>query len=160
MTVLLRALDPLLQISQKAQYALRATFELAKNAGTGPVKTAAIAQAQAIPLRFLEIILHELRRAGFVQSRRGSNGGYLLVRDPQALAVGEILSFVEGPTDLVDCGFDTGVGGCPFVSDCVFMPLWEEVRRAVDGVYDSTTFQNLLDWEEKRDRKPGIQYPI
>lgn len=149
-----------MQISQKAQYALRATFELAKNAGNGPVKTAAIAQAQAIPLRFLEIILHELRRAGFVQSRRGSSGGYLLARDPQALAVGEILSFIEGPTDLVDCGFDKGDGGCPFVTDCVFMPLWEQVRQAVDGVYDSTTFKDLLDWEEKQGPKPEIHYAI
>jgi len=149
-----------MQISQKAQYALRATFELARNAGNGPVKTAAIAQAQAIPLRFLEIILHELRRAGFVQSRRGSHGGYLLSRDPKALAVGEILSFIEGPTDLVDCGFANGDGGCPFAPDCAFMPLWEEVRRAVDGVYDSTTFQDLLDGEENKDRKAGIHYSI
>ena len=149
-----------MQVSQKAQYALRATFELARNAGNGPIKAAAIAEAQAIPLRFLEIILHELRRAGYVQSRRGSHGGYLLARDPKALAVGEILSFIEGPTNLVECALDQGDEDCPFASDCVFMPLWERVRRAVAGVYDTTTFQDLLEWEKNKDKEPEIQYSI
>jgi Rrf2 family protein len=149
-----------MQVSQKAQYALRATFELARNAGRGPIKAAAIARAQAIPLRFLEIILHELRRAGFVQSRRGCHGGYVLLQTPAALSVGEIISFVEGPTHLVDCGFDKGDGSCPLASSCVFKPLWEKVRQAVAGVYGSTTFQDLLDWEEKKDGKPEIHYSI
>ena len=77
-------------ISQKCQYALRAVFELAKHYGQGPVKIADIAKAQAIPLRFLEVILSQLRQGGFAGSRRGNEGGYLLVRSPREFATGHI----------------------------------------------------------------------
>ena len=61
-------------VSQKCQYALRALFELAKRNGEGPVKIAAIAKAQAIPPRFLEVILSQLKQGSFVESQRGSEG--------------------------------------------------------------------------------------
>ncbi len=84
-------------ISQKSQYALRATFELARQYDQGWVKIAQIAQAQAIPTRFLEIILNQLKQAGFIRSKRGSEGGYILTRSPDQLSVGDVLSFMEGP---------------------------------------------------------------
>ena len=65
-------------VSQKSQYALRAIFELAKEYGKGP-KIAHIAEAQAIPVRFLEVILVHLKRGGFVDSQRGKEGGYFLI---------------------------------------------------------------------------------
>ncbi len=69
-------------LSQKSQYAVRAVFELAKRHGAGPVAAARLAEAQYIPLRFLENILGELRQAGFVESVRGKEGGYRLSRPP------------------------------------------------------------------------------
>jgi len=63
-----------MRVSQKCQYAIRAIFELAKHYGEGTLKTADIAKAQAIPARFLEVILSELRQAAFVESRRGKAG--------------------------------------------------------------------------------------
>ncbi len=67
-------------VSQKSQYALRAVFELARRNGGLPVKIADIAEAQAIPQRFLEVIMNQLKQGGFVESRRGKRGGYLLAR--------------------------------------------------------------------------------
>jgi Rrf2 family protein len=88
---------------QKSQYALRALFELSKLYNTGPIKISHIAEAQAIPLRFLEIILNQLKQAGFVGSVRGKEGGYYLARTPDTLSIGEVIRFIQGPMDPVDC---------------------------------------------------------
>ena len=99
-------------VSQKCQYALRAVFELAKRHGRGPVRIGAVAKAQAIPPRFLEVILNQLKQAGFVESRRGNEGGYLLARAPERLTVGEIVRFVEGPIRPVTCTPDSTETAC------------------------------------------------
>jgi Rrf2 family protein len=81
----------------KADYAVRAAVELA-SVGTGdPVKAEDIAEAQSIPLNFLENILAELRRAGIVESRRGAAGGYLLARPPEEISLADVIRAVEGP---------------------------------------------------------------
>jgi Rrf2 family protein len=136
-------------VSQKCQYALRGVFELAKHHGEGPVRTADIADAQAIPLRFLEVILAELRQGGFVESQRGSRGGYRLARLAEDLTVGEIIRYIEGPVGPVVCALDVEQSDCPLHGSCVFLPMWERVRKAVSGVYDTTTFADLILEEEK-----------
>ena len=85
-----------MRVSAKADYALRATIELAA-AGDGPVKGERIAQAQEIPLKFLENILGDLRHAGIVRSQRGADGGYWLARPPQEISVADVVRAVEGP---------------------------------------------------------------
>jgi Rrf2 family protein len=85
-----------LRTTAKADYAVRAAVELAA-AGEGPVKAEQIADAQGIPLNFLENILAELRRAGIVQSRRGAAGGYLLALPPEEVSLADIIRAVEGP---------------------------------------------------------------
>jgi Rrf2 family protein len=81
----------------KADYAVRAAVELA-SVGTGePVTAEDIAEAQSIPLNFLENILAELRRAGIVESRRGAAGGYLLARPPDEISLADVIRAVEGP---------------------------------------------------------------
>jgi len=135
-------------VPQKAQYALRGVFELAKRFGQGPVKVADIAEPQAIPPRFLEVILNQLKRAGFVESRRGREGGYMLSRAPEALTVGEVLRFVEGPTSPVGCIGAAAKDRCQLFGSCVFLPMWQRVQEAISGVYDGTTFQDLVDQDE------------
>jgi|SRR5581483_4073993 len=85
------------RVSAKADYALRAAIELAVSADSGPVKGERIAQAQEIPLKFLENILSELRHAGIVRSQRGAEGGYWLARSPDEIAVADVIRAVEGP---------------------------------------------------------------
>lgn len=134
-------------VTQKCQYALRAVFELAKRHGGGPTTIAQIAEAQAIPARFLELILRQLRQGGFVESRRGIQGGYLLAVAPQALSVGEIIRFVDGPVAPVRCVADSKGIDCPLYGNCAFMGMWSRARDAVAGVYDETTFQDLIEQE-------------
>ena len=85
-----------MRISAKADYAVRAAAELAA-AGEHTVKGEVLAQAQGIPLRFLENILAELRHAGLVRSQRGSEGGYTLARTAEEITVADIIRAVEGP---------------------------------------------------------------
>ena len=84
------------RVSAKVDYALRATIELAA-AGEGPVKGERIAQAQEIPLKFLENILGDLRHAGIVRSQRGVEGGYWLARPAEEITIAEVVRAVEGP---------------------------------------------------------------
>jgi Rrf2 family protein len=84
------------RVTAKVDYAVRAAVELAA-AGDGPVKGERIAEAQGIPLKFLENILLELKHAGLVQSQRGAEGGYWLARPPAEIALAEVIRAVEGP---------------------------------------------------------------
>jgi Rrf2 family protein len=84
------------RVSAKADYAIRALVELAA-AGDGPVKAERIAQAQEIPLKFLENILLDLKHAGLVQSQRGAEGGYWLARPAEEISLADVIRAVEGP---------------------------------------------------------------
>jgi len=86
-----------MRVSAKVDYAVRAGAELAAAAGAGPVKGDTIAQAQKIPLNFLENILLDLKHAGLVQSQRGAEGGYWLAKEPAAISVADVIRAVEGP---------------------------------------------------------------
>ena len=85
-----------MRLSAKADYALRASLELA-TAGEGHVKAEALARAQGIPLRFLEQILLDLKHAGLVASQRGAEGGYWLARPPEEIRLADVIRAVEGP---------------------------------------------------------------
>ena len=147
-----------MHISQKCQYSLRAVFELARRYDQGRVKIAEIAECQAIPVRFLEQILAQLRQGGFVESRRGSAGGYLLARSPSDVSVGDIVRFIEGPFGPVKCTNE--VTDCPLTGECVFLPMWERAREAMASVYDTTTFQDLLDQKARMRGSVALNYSI
>ena len=85
-----------MNISVKGEYALHAIFDLALQKSGEPIKIADIARRQKIPQKFLELILAGLKQGGFVESRRGAEGGYLLARPPEAITVGQVMRYVEG----------------------------------------------------------------
>jgi Rrf2 family transcriptional regulator, cysteine metabolism repressor len=134
-----------MNISVKGEYALQAIFDLASNANTEPVKIAEIARRQKIPQKFLELILANLKQGGFVESRRGAEGGYLLAKRAESIAVGDVLRFVEGRQE--------ERARQRRLCDSPFSDLWEQVDLAIDTVLDSTTFAQLVrDWTEKHQR--------
>jgi Rrf2 family protein len=136
-------------VTQKKQYALRAIFELARQPGDEPVKTSTIAEAQAIPLRFLEVIMAQLKRAGLVDSKRGFFGGYTLAQPADQIRVGDIFRVLDKEDQSQTCISCTSTGNCPFLGDCVFMELWDRAQQAMDAVYDQTTIQTLIDRQDK-----------
>lgn len=149
-----------MSLSQKCQYAVRAILELAKRHGQGAVSAGEIAASQAIPQRFLEIILNELKPTGLVESRRGVQGGYYLTRDPQEITVGEVIRLIEGPLDPVRCGGDTDDRGCPLQGRCALLELWTEAKHALEAVYDARTFRDLADRERELQRHGVNDYSI
>lgn len=135
----------MMTISVKGEYALLAVFDLASQPPGEPVKIADIAKRQNIPQKFLELILSSLKQGGFVESRRGAEGGYLLARLAQTLTVGEVLRYIEGPQDRKSRARRS--------SESAFSDMWQRVDRAVSEVVDQTSFADLSRaWAEKRDR--------
>ena len=134
-----------MNISVKGEYAIQAIFDLATQNPSEPVKIAGIARRQKIPQKFLELILAGLKQGGFVESRRGAEGGYLLARPAESLTVGEVLRFIEGPQN--------SKGRARRKSETPFSGMWQQVDRAVSGVIDKTTFADLArDWSERQQR--------
>lgn len=134
--------------SKKGQYALRAVYELAKRQADSPIKISEIAEAQAIPLRFLEVILYQLKGSGLVESKRGFYGGYTLAKSPANITVGDILQYMQKDLDPSRCIACVSQKACPFKEGCAFAGLWRKAREAVFQVYDTTTLQDLLDANE------------
>jgi Rrf2 family transcriptional regulator, cysteine metabolism repressor len=136
-----------MNISVKSEYALKAVFDLASqyllsrqaSIPMTPVKIADIAKRQKIPQKFLELILAGLKQSGFVDSRRGAEGGYLLARSPESITVGEVLRAVENVK-----------GTSRSNSNDPFADIWQRVDSAVSDVLDQTTFSELARiWREK-----------
>jgi len=131
-------------LSQKCQYALRAVYEITRRQGAWPVKSGDIAEAMAIPPRFLENILAQLKQGGFIESKRGKEGGYMLADPDRELTVGEIIRFIQGPLVPVHCMTEGWAGTCELAGDCPFHSMWERARIAVAQVYDETSFRDLI----------------
>ncbi len=123
------------------------------------MKIAEIARVQAIPQRFLEVILNQLKQAGFVKSIRGSKGGYILSRAPRALSVGDVIQFIQGPEDANVCTEGSSQKMCPLYPECIFLPMWDRAQRAVSEVYNQTSFGDLLE-EERAKKKYVPSYSI
>jgi Rrf2 family protein len=128
------------RVSAKADYALRAAIELAA-AGDGPVKGERIAQAQEIPLKFLENILLELRHAGIVRSQRGVEGGYWLARPAEEVSLAEVIRAVEGPiANVRGVGpQDVEYGGAAGR----LREVWIAVRASLRSVLEETSLADL-----------------
>lgn len=134
---------------KKSQYALRAIYELSKRMGQGPIKISDIAVAQAIPRRFLEVILNQLKGSGFVASKRGFYGGYALAIPPDQISVGDVFRYLQKDQDDSKCIACVSQQACPFLERCAFSNLWHDVKAAAFRIYDETTMQDLLDANEK-----------
>ncbi len=118
---------------------------MAKRRDQGLVRLQDVAEAQDIPQRFLENILNQLRQGGFVDSRRGKDGGFMLLKAPSQISVKDVVTFIDGPVYPVECAGLTPLRRCSLAGNCVFQPLWNEAREALEDVYQRRTLQDLLD---------------
>ena len=130
-----------MHVSAKADYAVRAAIELAA-AGTGPVKGERIAEAQQIPLKFLENILSDLRHAGYVQSQRGAEGGYWLAEPADAITLADIIRAVDGPLANVRGARPESVRYTGSARHLV--EVWIAVRVALRSVLERVTLADLV----------------
>jgi Rrf2 family protein len=129
------------RISAKTDYALRAVIELAALDSDEPVKGEALARAQDIPLRFLENILGDLRNAGIVESRRGVDGGYLLARPADQIALADVVRAVDGPLANVA---GTKPNALAYKGSAEQLrEVWVGVRAALRSVLEETTVADV-----------------
>lgn len=132
-----------MNISVKGEYALHAIFDLALQKPGEPIKIADIAKRQKIPQKFLELILAGLKQGGFVESRRGAEGGYLLARAPDAITIGQVMRYVEGSKSSKPARKQNAAD--PFAD------IWKRVDQTVSDVIDRTTFAELVrDWRDRQ----------
>jgi len=135
-----------MNISVKSEYALKALFDLSaqylagsRSVAMPPVKIADIAKRQKIPQKFLELILAGLKQNGFVDSRRGAEGGYLLARSPDTITIGDVLRAVENLRST-----DRSNNESPFTE------IWTRVDSAMSDVLDKTSFGEIArNWQQK-----------
>lgn len=134
----------MLKVSQKLEYAIRALIELAARRDEDHLVPAReIAEAQQIPLRFLEQQLGSLSKAGIVESFRGAGGGCRLARDPAEIRMSEVAEAIEGQTVPMFC-LSPEDHTCFLDSRCGLQGFWADVAMAVQRVFDETTIADLV----------------
>ena len=89
--------------STKAEYGIRLMIELGRTADSAPVSLASVAEAEMLPLSYLEHLVAKLREAGLVSSTRGAHGGYQLARPPEEIEMLEVVQALEGPIAPMEC---------------------------------------------------------
>jgi Rrf2 family protein len=144
-----------MMFSTKAEYGVRVMVELARRAGEGraggdPISLAEIAEHDGLPLAYLEHLVARLRKAGLVDSRRGSRGGYMLARSPVEITMAEVVEALEGSIAPIECISEASDGTivCSRESDpghvCPTKLLWTKVRFAIVRTLQETTLADLV----------------
>jgi Rrf2 family cysteine metabolism transcriptional repressor len=134
-----------MRLSTKGEYASRAMLELSLHYEEKPLHIRDISEAQGIPRRFLEQILLQLKRAGYLRSRKGPDGGYTLAKPPAEINVAEVIRVMDGPLAPIDCVSVTAYEVCPREKSCSLKGLWKEVRDVVAEILERTSFADLAE---------------
>lgn len=133
-------------LSKKAKYALKALLYLTKNADKGLVLISDISEKERIPRKFLEAILVDLKTQGLLQSTRGKNGGYALVKDPSQISVGNVIRMIDGPLAPIPCVSHLYYRKCDECVDevtCEIRIVMKKVRDATANILDTTFLTDL-----------------
>ena len=146
-----------MRLTYKGDYALKTILDLALHYGRSPVTIHELAGRQDIPIKFLEQILLDLKRGGFVGSRRGKAGGYFLSREPSRIRLGEVIRFIDGPIEPIAC-VNKNYAGCHDIKNCIFRSIWSGVSLATAKIIDNITFEELI--KKAKTLKSSLVYQI
>jgi Rrf2 family transcriptional regulator, cysteine metabolism repressor len=139
-----------MMFSTKAEYGIRVMVELARRAGEDPIPLAEVAAHDGLPLAYLEHLVARLRKAGLVDSRRGSRGGYMLARPAREITMAEVVEALEGSIAPIECISEASDGSivCSRESSpehlCPTKLLWTRVRFSIVHTLRETTLADLL----------------
>jgi Rrf2 family protein len=145
------------KITYKGDYALKTLLDLALNYGNGVVTITELAKSADIPIKFLEQILLDLKRGGFVESKRGKIGGYFLAKHPSQIKVGDVVRFIDGPIEPIAC-IEKRYSGCRDIHKCAFRGIWQDVSAAISNIIDNVTFEDLTN--KIKTRQETLTYAI
>lgn len=134
----------MLKLSNRGLYGIKALYELARRDGGDPVPIREISERHGLPVPFLEQVLHRLKRAGLVESRRGASGGYVLTRSPRDITLGDAVRALEGPIALCEClQRETEGPERKRAAGCVTSDIYRRLGREVERAFDSVTLLDL-----------------
>ena len=149
-----------MKVSLRSTYGIMAAVDLAMQSGSAPVQTKSIARRQGIPARFLEQVLHAMKKAGLVASVRGAQGGYVLSKKPSELSIAEILEALDGPI-LAIAGLN---GQNPLrhsaKSDALLGKIWDRVYEAERHVLEAITVEELAEQQRQLEEQRTLMYHI
>jgi Rrf2 family protein len=144
-----------MKISTKGRYALRLMLDLAMHNTGEYITIKSISARQEISDKYLEQIITQLSKAGYVKSTRGAQGGYRLAKAPEEYTVGSILRLIEGSLSPVACLDDDS--SCSRSTQCATLDVWLQLNDAINNVVDNITLADLV---EKQMRLSGNDYVI
>ena len=133
-----------MNISKKAEYAIRAVISIARHANNNPLQISEISKKESIPIKFLEQILLTLKNNGILNSKRGANGGYLLAKSKDDISIGMILDIIDGPFDPV------GIHSSNHLS-AGLEKCFGQLIEIVSGHLNQFTIKDILEIEEPND---------
>lgn len=131
-----------MRITYKGDYALKALLDLAMHYESGLSTIHDVAKRIDAPVKFLEQVLLDLKKGGFVESKRGNVGGYQLAKDPAEITLGQVIRYIDGPIEPIGC-VEKGYSNCIDLRKCVFKGIWQKVARVTSDIIDNVTFDSL-----------------
>ncbi|MFQ5826622.1 MAG: RrF2 family transcriptional regulator [Dehalococcoidia bacterium] len=137
-----------MKVSMKVDYGVRVLVDLAQHRGQGAVHTSDIASRQAIPEPYLDQLLTLLRKAGFINSKRGPQGGHTLAKSPAEINLGELISSLEGSTAPTECVAEPA--RCVRSNLCVQRDVWRAVEETTQKLLQAVTIDELAQQQEQR----------
>ena len=149
-----------MKVSLRSTYGIMAAVDLAMQTGAAPIQAKSIARRQGIPARFLEQVLHAMKKAGLVSSQRGAQGGYVLSKKPSDLSVAEILEALDGPFLSV-----AGLNGQNSLrrgakADLLLANVWDRVYAAERHVLEAITVEELAEQQRDLEQQRSLMYHI
>ncbi len=149
-----------MKVSLRATYGIMAAVDLALHDGQAPVQAKSIARRQAIPARFLEQVLHAMKRAGLVTSQRGAQGGYLLNKRPADVSLAEILEALDGPLTPVRGGAHPRSMRRVTKPESLLAGVWDQVKQAELSVLGAVTLEELAGRHQAIEQEKSFVYQI
>jgi len=146
-----------MKITYRGDYALKAVLDLSIHYGEGLVTIQELATHIDAPTKFLEQVLLELKRGGFVESKRGKIGGYVLAKSPAQIRLGDVIRFIDGPIEPISC-CEHGYSGCKDIYRCIFREMWQRITLATSDIIDGITFEDLVN--RLKTQEKAIAYQI
>jgi Rrf2 family protein len=138
----------IMKLSTRTRYGTRILLELSLHWGKSPVLLKDIAQRQQIPLPYLQQLIGPLVKEGIIKTTRGARGGISLLKLPKEVRLSEVIQILEGSIAPVACVDNPEL--YPRSDSCVTRDIWTEVKRAMCGVLESTTFEDLVERQKQK----------
>ncbi len=153
-----------MKISKRGEYALRALidFGIAYELGRPLLKIGELVEKERLPVKFLEQILTQLRGAGYIETKRGKAGGYLLAKPPREISLGQVIRLIDGPLAPISCVSVTAYEPCtcPDEAHCGLRMLMLDVRNAIARILDRYVLGDVVDITLRKMRRDGVPIPF